>query len=260
MLYKKTGFPEESEIVLCKVTSVQYNAVFVKLLEYDLPGMIHISEVSPGRIRNIRDYVKEGKIIVCKVLRINRERKQIDLSLRRVTDFQRRQKVNEIKQEQLAEKIAEFVARQRKLDVKELYSSIMQKISRDYDSLYSFFEDLIEDESLFEKYGLDKELKEPILEVVRQRIKPPLVSIGGYFVIKSFEPDGIEIIKDALNLAKKEGGDSFTITYSGAGKYNFSIIAKDYKEAESRFSHIKEVLQDFVKSKNSMFEAVRVKD
>ena len=85
MLLKKEGFPEEDELVMCTVTQVQFHSVFVTLDEYDKGGMIHISEVSPGRIRNIRDFVREGKKIVCKVLRVNEEKGHIDLSLRRVT-------------------------------------------------------------------------------------------------------------------------------------------------------------------------------
>jgi len=45
----------------------------VNLEEYESKsGMIHISEVSAGRIKNIREFVAEGKFIVCKVLSINR--------------------------------------------------------------------------------------------------------------------------------------------------------------------------------------------
>ena len=57
MFYKKQGFPEESELVLCTVKKILDHSVFVGLDEYNnLEGMIHISEVSPGRIRNIRDH------------------------------------------------------------------------------------------------------------------------------------------------------------------------------------------------------------
>ena len=93
MLYKKQGFPEESELVMCTVSNIQYHSVFADLDEYGRQGMIHISEISPGRIRNIRDYVKEGKKIVCKVLRVNSERGHIDLSLRRVNEAQRKNKI-----------------------------------------------------------------------------------------------------------------------------------------------------------------------
>jgi len=121
MLLKKEGFPEEDELAICTVTKVQFHSVFANLDEYGKGGMIHISEVSPGRIRNIRDFVKEGKKVVCKVLRINTDRGHIDLSLRRVTEGQKRNKIDELKQEQKAEKILEFVAKDLKIDVKKLF-------------------------------------------------------------------------------------------------------------------------------------------
>ncbi|MBI2651000.1 hypothetical protein HYX01_00865 [Candidatus Woesearchaeota archaeon] len=52
MLLQKKGFPEEDELVMCTVLKVQYHSVLVGLDEYGKNGMIHISEVSPGRIRN----------------------------------------------------------------------------------------------------------------------------------------------------------------------------------------------------------------
>ena len=101
MYYKKQGLPEEDEIVMCTVKKILPHSVFVSLDEYNnLEGMIHISEISPGRIRNLRDFVTEEKKIVCKILKVNKEKKQIDLSLRRVNQSQRINKSKEYKQEQ----------------------------------------------------------------------------------------------------------------------------------------------------------------
>src|SRR3990167_8225509 len=122
MLLKKEGFPEEDELVLCTVTKIFHNGVFVDLDEYAKGGMIHISEVSPGRIRNIRDFVVEGKKVVCKVLRVDGEKGHIDLSLRRVNEGQKKIKINEIKMEQRAEKIIEFAAKKLSIDFKKFYS------------------------------------------------------------------------------------------------------------------------------------------
>src|SRR3989338_7972247 len=155
MLLKKEGFPEEDELVMCTVTKVQFHSVFVTLDEYDKGGMIHISEVSPGRIRNIRDFVREGKKIVCKVLRVNEEKGHIDLSLRRVTETQKRSKVDELKQEQKAEKILEFVAKDLNMDIKKLYSTINENISKKYASLNEFFEKVVSDNSIIKDSGLD---------------------------------------------------------------------------------------------------------
>jgi len=50
MLYRREGFPDEGEIVLCTVTKINPNSVFVHVDDYDKGGMVHISEISPGRI------------------------------------------------------------------------------------------------------------------------------------------------------------------------------------------------------------------
>ncbi|MBI2673100.1 S1 RNA-binding domain-containing protein, partial [Candidatus Woesearchaeota archaeon] len=106
MLYKKKGLPEEGELVLCTVKKILPHSVFVNIDDYEnLEGMIHISEISPGRIRNIRNFVIEGKKLICKVLTTNKERQQVDLSLRRVSISLRKEKNQEYKQEQKAEKI-----------------------------------------------------------------------------------------------------------------------------------------------------------
>ena len=97
MLLQKEGFPEEDEFVLCTVNNVHYHSVFVKLDEYGKTGLIHISEIAPGRIRNIRDYVIEGKKVVCKILKVDAKTGHIDLSLRRVNENQKKIKINEIK-------------------------------------------------------------------------------------------------------------------------------------------------------------------
>ncbi|OIO61517.1 translation initiation factor IF-2 subunit alpha [Candidatus Woesearchaeota archaeon CG_4_10_14_0_2_um_filter_33_10] len=229
MLLKKQGYPEESEIVLCTVTSVRYNSVFVNLNEYTHSGMIHISEISPGRIRNINDYVKEGKVVICKVLRINKERGYIDLSLRRVNEGQRRAKVNEIKKEQKAEKIIEFVAKKLKKDVNDIYKEVSDNVFKKYDLLYPFFEDVAEKRINLEELDIPKELVKELKEVIKQKIKPIEVNIKGNIKLVSYASDGVEIIKDAI---KKGMDKNIKILYVGGGKYNIKVKASDYKAAE----------------------------
>ena len=229
MLLKKHGFPEESEIVLCTVTSVRYNSVFVNLNEYNHSGMIHISEVSPGRIRNIRDYVKEGKVVICKVLRVNKERGYIDLSLRRVNEKQRRAKVNEIKKEQKAEKIIEFVAKKLKKDIKDVYKEVSEKVFKKYDLLYPCFEDIAEKKISLEELNVPKELAKELKEIIDQKIRPAEVSIKGNIKLLSYAPNGVEIIKEAL---KKGINKNIKISYIGGGMYSIKVRSSNYKTAE----------------------------
>lgn len=230
MLYRKYGNPVEGELVLCTVTKIYPNSVFALLDEYDKQGMIHISEIAPGRIRNIRDYVTDGKKVICKVLKVDVEKGHIDLSLRRVNDGQRRQKSAEIKQEQLAEKIVELVAQQEKKDFKKLYNEITEKVFEKYETLYSFFEDYILNDIELREFISDKKLLVTLKENIEKRIRPPEVEIEGKLVLRTFKQDGVNLIKNVVKKMKEDS--NLTIKYDGAGKYSVKLIADDYKSGE----------------------------
>lgn len=254
MLLVKEGFPEEDEIVLCTVTAIHFHSVFVSLDVYrNRSGMIHISEISPGRIRNIRDYVKEGKKIVCKVLRIHEDKGHIDLSLRRVNAGQKKEKINEIKQEQLAEKIVEFVARQRKEDLKKLYAEITKKIFEKYEGLYPAFDDVSSGKVKLEDFGINPDVAKQLLEVISQRIKPTEIEISGELMMKTYEPEGVELIKEAV----KKAGDKAEISYKGAGAYTIKVKSLEYKDAEKDLKEFITSITDFMESHNATAEFTR---
>ena len=157
MFYKKSGLPEQGEIVICTVSKILYHSVFAKLDEYKHgDGMIHISEISPGRIRNIRDYVKEGKKIVCKVLKVDQEKGQIDLSIRRVNTMQRINKSDDYKQEEKAEKLLDFIGKQLKKDLKTMYEEAGFKLIETYGSLYDAFQRFVLDDEEIKELKLEK--------------------------------------------------------------------------------------------------------
>src|SRR4030042_2351 len=110
-------FPEEGELVLCTVDKIMGTTVFIKIEEYGLMGTIATSEIASGRIRNIRDYVVPNKKIVCKVLRINRERENIDLSLRRVSQKDQKEILQKYSKEKASAAIIELVAKDKKDEI-----------------------------------------------------------------------------------------------------------------------------------------------
>ena len=229
MLQKKKGFPEIDELVFCTVTSVQSHSVFVKLEEYGVGGMIHISEVAPGRIRNIRDFVVENKPVVCKVTSVNQERGHIDLSLRRVTESQRRAKVNAVKQEQKAEKIVELIAKQLAIPLQDLYNQVSEKTLAAFPTLFEGFMAIAKGDVQISALGLPKQVSDALGEAVMQRIKPPIVEIKGKLKLTSYEPDGVSTVKEALKRAMQAGAE---VSYLGAGTYLIKVAAENYKLAE----------------------------
>jgi len=230
MLYQRQGWPEESEIVLCTVTKILPNAVFATLDEYSgKTGLIHISEVSPGRIRNIRDFVAEGRKVVCKVLAIRPEKGHIDLSLRRVNEMQKKQKTNALKMEQKAEKLIENLSKDLKIDVRKLYSELTKELFNYFEYVHECFDSIVAEEFDPKKLKLDKKTETALIDMVKEKIKLPEVEIKGTLIFQSWDTNGIDIVKKELTKIKKNGID---ISYLGSGKYKVIIKAPDYELAE----------------------------
>lgn len=253
MFFKKQGFPEEGDLVFATVTSVQYNSVFCQIEEYGKQGLIHISEVNPGRIRNIRDFVVEGKMVVCKVIKIDKERGHIDLSLRRVTEMQKRQKTDERKQEQKAEKIIEALATQMNKPAQQVYDAVSKPLLPKYELLQYAFQDVVETGMSLEKAGVPKEYVDKLNVLIKEKLKERFVTISGTLLLKSYEEKGVDLVKAALIEASKIDKKCL-IRYLGAGAYSVEIEAKDYKDAEKILKEVLDTVQKSIgKSKNTEF-------
>ncbi len=244
MFYKRQGLPEEDEIVLCKVTQILPNSVFVELVEYEKQGMVHISEIAPGRIRNLRDYVSDGREIVCKILRINRERGHIDLSLRRVNSTQRAEKLEEIKQEIKAETLIKNIAKKLKKPAHEMYTTVTAKVFKEYSHLYLCFKDIVAQKVNLEKLGLDQALAQEISTAVLDKFKPPKIELKGEIKLQTYSPEGVDKIKSTLHAIELVS-PSITISYLGAGRYKLTIEDVDYKPAEKKIEQVQHILEQF---------------
>ncbi|MFH1440210.1 MAG: S1 RNA-binding domain-containing protein [Candidatus Woesearchaeota archaeon] len=259
MIRKKQGMPHEGELVMCTVSNIHFNSVFVNLDEYeDKKAMLHISEVSPGRIRNLRDYVREGKVIVCVILKINKERGLIDVSLRRVNDAQRRSKLGEIKQEQMAEKIIERAAKDLKQDFMKVYNEVADKLYKEYDSLYDCFEEVALNGVQLSKFGIRPEIDEALTLLVKQRIKQQEVNVGGKLTISTYESDGVSILKEILANAIKLDEKAISIKYMGAGVYRLNIVSGDYKIGEKLLDKVITHVEKGIKKYNGTFAFERM--
>lgn len=72
---------EVGKIVSGSVTGIESYGIFVNLLDYYV-GLIHISEISEGFVKDINDYVKVGDTIKAKVLEVDDEKFQVKLSIK----------------------------------------------------------------------------------------------------------------------------------------------------------------------------------
>ncbi|NYT05189.1 MAG: translation initiation factor IF-2 subunit alpha [Methanomicrobiales archaeon] len=224
-------WPETGELVVCTVTNVKDFVAFVTLDEYSgREGLIPIAEIARGWIKYIRDYVREGQKVVCKVLHVDKNRGHIDLSLKDVNEHQHREKIHEWKNEQKAHKWIGFVAEASGADAK----AIEDIFYREYGMLYPVFEDVLLDEKgTLKKLGLDAKVAGALITVAGENVKISKVTISGHLVLTSNKPDGVNVIRRALRSAQpKIDGVEIDINYIGAPKYAIKVTAPDYKQAE----------------------------
>lgn len=69
---------KKGEIVYGIITNIVGYGAFAQVEEYD--GLIHISELSDGYVRNVRDFVSVGQQLKLKVLDVDEENHRLRLS------------------------------------------------------------------------------------------------------------------------------------------------------------------------------------
>ncbi len=209
---------QESEVVLCTVKSIVGTTVFVTLEEGG-EGSIVTSEIAPGRIRNLRDYVVPGKKIVCKILKID-DKGNVNLSLRRVSEKERKEVLDKKEKERTSFSIIRTIAKDRALEIAE-------KIKKD-SSLSEFLENCKTSKDKLNKF-FTKEEALRLCKIIQEK-KDSQVYVSKEFSLSCKEPDGVTRIKNVLG--------KYDITYLAAGHYGIKIASSDYKKANLELNKI----------------------
>ena len=70
-------------IIKGQVTGIEKYGIFINIDPwYD--GLIHISEISQGFVKDINDYVKIGDTIYCQILEVDEDNLQLKLSIKNI--------------------------------------------------------------------------------------------------------------------------------------------------------------------------------
>jgi len=236
MAVKKEEWPEPGDLVLASVQRITDYGAYVTLDEYGKEGLLHVSEVSSGWVRNIRSFVREGQKVVLKVLRVNMAKRHVDLSLRRVSGRERREKVLSSKMDKKAESILRSVAEKLQMPFDEFYAKTNSVIEEKFGGVYEGLEKAAREgpEPLIEA-GVPKDMAVALADVAKEKIRAPLVKVKGVLELRCMKPNGVVYIKEALGSVQKaeKPRDAKIRVYAvAAPKYAVEVWAEDWKEAE----------------------------
>ncbi len=230
---------QEGQVVLCVVEKIIGTTVFVNI-QNNGEGTIITSEISPGRIRNLRNYVIPGKRIVCKILQIRDNR--IHLSLRRVKQFEKKELLDKISKEKNFKGILKGILGEEKSQ------NLIEKIT-EQETILEFAEKLKENKELLKKY-LSTGDAEKIIKTLESK-KEKLKELKQIFTFYNRSSNGIFIIKKIIGeIVQKFNCE---ISYIAAGKYKVSLKGKKFKELKIKANKIFEEIKNNSKKEKCEF-------
>ena len=247
---RNVGFPEEGELVVGTVKKVENFGAFVKLEEYQgKEGFIHVAEVSAGWVKYIRDYVREGQKVVTKVLRVDIKKGHVDLSLKQVNEHQRREKIQQWKNEQRAEKLFELVTQRVNVPLDAAWEQFGNKIVETFGAMYAALETVAGNQEALADEGFTGDWVPVFAQIAKENIVPPRVEIRGTFKLGCDGPTGAHVIKEALikGLDVVTPDVQIVIQYLGAPRYAVQVHAADYKTAEGELELAQERVLGYLK-------------
>ncbi|MDX1688444.1 MAG: S1 RNA-binding domain-containing protein [Candidatus Promineifilaceae bacterium] len=76
---------QEGQLVEATVTKLAQFGAFARIMDdYELEGLIHVSELAEGRVGHPKEVVRPGDVVTLRIIRVDPEQRQIGLSLKQV--------------------------------------------------------------------------------------------------------------------------------------------------------------------------------
>jgi Translation initiation factor 2, alpha subunit (eIF-2alpha) len=230
--------PDIGDLVIGTVYKILEHGAYVLLDEYGgLEAYAPINEVVQSWFHDIKDYLRLGQKTVFRVIRVDARRRLIDVSLRKVREEEKREKLARWKRTLKGVKLLELVAKKLNMPLDKALQDFGWKLEDYYGDFLSIFENAAKHGTGdLRKLGLSDDVINAINEVAKERIEVESTEISGVIRIISIKPDGVrhvrEVLLKAMDLARKEGVDGVRIYTIGPPRYRIDIVGKDPKKLE----------------------------
>lgn len=246
-----TSFPSVGEIVLGTCSKLTPHGAYFEIFDYEKlgseAGFVHISELSRTWVRNIRSHIREGQRAVAKILRIDTARGEIDMSIRRVSEPQRRNKLTEFKQENRARGIVTVACEKVEVSADTVEGSLLGEFGSIYEGLIRAREGGV---MLLTEIGIPEALAQEIHELALKELQPPTVRLTGLVKITCYESDGVNILakffkSNSKNVNKKYKGSEINIQIISPPDYRYVIESGDWRTAEGIWKNVQNEIEQF---------------
>ena len=260
--YYQRKLPQEGEVVLVKVASIEQNSLIrVSLIEYaGLQSMLPFAStgLKCGRNDTIQSVLATlGKNFAVKVMKIDPQSGFLDLDKRQVSD------------EEAAEAQARYT---RNTNVFTFAMSLHKKFESEltleqtyetyvweFDDPFAAFTEFTEDPALMDKYLEGKPHPDDVREQIMKRFKQsPCTIYVDVKLMSCYSVLGVEVIKDAIKAAKKVSEQwtlgpeekPLEITVVAPPIYRATLVTKNKKEGKAHMQQFYDELKKQMEKHN----------
>lgn len=225
--FQKKKYPDEGEMVMGKVSSIDNEGVRLNLVEYgDAYGLILLGELSKKRVKNVNQITKVGNLEVCIVLRVDKEKGYIDLSLAKVNENEKSECRKIYLKNKLAYQIMMKAAKRLNTNVTTLYDEFGYEKGEEFGSLYHFFALVKEDNTILE----DSELGLVIKKLIKDEFQASSFKVRADVEVTCPVKNGILVIKEVFKELS-ETYSNLSIQLLKTPTYTITSIFSDKDQA-----------------------------
>lgn len=206
--YRK-DFPEENDLVVTQIIKVHENGAYVVLLEYEnMEGLILSTEVTKKRVKLVNKFLKMGKKETMMVIRVDKDKRYIDLSKKKVLATDAIVSEKHFKKAKMVHNILKQVATKLDCTLLELYEKFGWDLYDKYTHAFDAFRLIMnEPDSVFSQIKITEPQKKALIEAISRKMAPSAVKIRCDFELTCFTYEGIDAIREALLVAKRAVSD-----------------------------------------------------
>lgn len=248
------NIPKVGELVIANVTKISKFGAYCRLPEYnDLEVFLPIREVSSGWIKNIREHIHEGQKLVCSVTFYDKDKGTIDISLKRVSPGNSKEKIRSYNLERRLMALFQQAIKMTKEQPNK--DALVNTATTEFGTYTNLVQNATNNTKEFGQSKLPQKLKDAIIKVLETNKKQKKYLVAYVATIYTYNTlSGASELKDLMKSIKDLGVD---IKYIGAPKYRLLSEGEDYNEAEEKIKKAEQLVKE--KLKKGVFEIEKEK-
>lgn len=244
----ENDLPQEGDLVMVKVIDVEENGARCELLEYaNISGLLPATEYSRKRIKSIKKIVKPGNRDVLTVLRVDTEKRYIDLSKKHVTP----QEIQDVSSRFQKSNFVHSTLRQMcinhpEVTLQDMYESIGWPLSRIYGHAYDGMFQAAKNEDVLNALDLDGNIRNELTNSLHKKFQEKPQTLSAIVSVTCIGPKGVIAVKEALL-------QGINVNSTNSCDVQFTVLSPpDYciscKCMESESENIRELIQQIIEA------------